>query len=67
MSDNQVVWPHSEGTVRGQAIEPLHASIPLIYQYDLKFYELLALTDALRIGRARERNIAIEELKKRLC
>lgn len=67
MSDNQVVWPHSAGTVRGQAIEPLHASIPLIYQHDLKFYELLALTDALRIGRARERNIAIEELKKRLC
>ena len=67
MSEEQVVWPFSEGQVRGQAIEPLHPSVPLACQEDKQLYELLALTDALRMGRARERNLAIKELKKRLC
>jgi hypothetical protein len=33
---------------------------------DPKLYELLALLDSIRGGRAREREIAIRELKKRL-
>jgi hypothetical protein len=33
---------------------------------DDKLYELLALVDAIRDGRAREREIAARELKKRL-
>jgi hypothetical protein len=32
----------------------------------MKLYELLALVDAIRDGRAREREIAIRELKARL-
>ena len=32
---------------------------------DKKLHELLALVDALRVGRARERELAIIELKKR--
>jgi len=31
---------------------------------DKNLYELLALVDALRIGRKREKSLAIEELKK---
>jgi hypothetical protein len=30
------------------------------------FYELLAIVDTIRVGRARELKIAIEELEKRL-
>ena len=67
MSEEQVVWPFANGLVRGQTIEPLHPSVPWACQQDQKLYELLALTDALRMGRARERNLAIIELKKRLC
>ena len=62
------VWPHAEGNQRGLALAPLYSSVPKsIIQYpDQAFYDLLALIDALRQGRARERNIAIKLLKKRL-
>ncbi len=64
--NDQYVWPYGEGTVRGQAIEPLYASVPMAAAKDPQLHELLALVDALRVGRARERNIAREELEARL-
>ncbi len=67
ISDRPYVWPYGEGTVRGESIEPLHPKVPEACLKDAVFYEYLALCDALRIGRARERNMAIKELKKRLC
>lgn len=63
---DMVVWPFAEGTVRGQAITPLYPSVPKACLNDKSLYELLSLTDALRIGRARERTLAVKELKKRL-
>lgn len=66
-SSESYVWPYAEGTVRGQMIEPLHPQVPEASLKDELFHELLALCDALRAGRARERNLAIEELKKRIC
>lgn len=65
-STEQYVWPYVKGTVRGQAVAPLYHSVPDAAAKDERFYELLALTDALRVGKARERSLAIEELKKRL-
>ena len=56
------VWPHPNGTVRGQGVEPLHPSVPFAATQDAKLYELLALFDALRVGRARERGMAVERL-----
>lgn len=66
-SDEFYVWPFSEGTVRGESIEPLHPKVPEACLKDAEFYEYMALCDALRVGRARERYLAIDELKKRLC
>ena len=66
ISEENVVWPFAEGTLRGQAVEPLYAGIPRACLLDSRLYELLSLTDALRIGKARERNMAVEELTKRL-
>lgn len=60
------VWPYAKGTQRGQAIEPLYKTLPAIIQEDKIFYELLAIVDTIRVGRAREIKIAIEELEKRL-
>lgn len=60
------VWPYAKGSVRGQSIEPLYKTLPAIINNDKLFYELLVIIDALRIGRARETNIAIKELEKRL-
>lgn len=60
------VWPHAEGKDRGIALPPLHKSAPVAALRDAQFYEYLALTDALRDGRARERKYAEEELHQRL-
>ena len=60
------VWPDPEGTVKGWALEPLYSSVPVAAKKDKRLYELLALVDAIRAGRTRERNLAEVELKKRL-
>jgi hypothetical protein len=60
------VWPHAEGSVRGVAFSPLYKNVPQAALRDAKLYELLALVDAIREGRAREREIAIRELTTRI-
>jgi DNA-binding Lrp family transcriptional regulator len=60
------VWPDPNGNVRGEAIEPLYSSVPEAAQNDPALYELLALVDAVRAGRARERRAAEKHLRKRL-
>ncbi len=60
------VWPHPEGPVRGISFSPLYKSAPEAAKLDQDLYELLVLVDAIRGGRARERNIAVNELEKRL-
>lgn len=65
-ADLPPVWPFAEGTVRGVTFEPLHKTAPLAAAKDPVLYELLALIDALRDGRVRERHIAERELKIRL-
>ena len=59
------VWPEPEGQVRGYEFSPLFSSVPRACMVDPKLYELLALLDAIRDGRARERKIAIEEIQSR--
>jgi hypothetical protein len=60
------VWPDPEGEVRGVGLEPLCRAVPKAVRKDQVLYELLALIDALRDGRARERQIAERELSARL-
>lgn len=67
VSEEHYVWPYSEGDTRGQAIEPLHPKVPEASLKDPNFYALMALCDVLRVGRAREKKVAIEELKRRIC
>jgi len=64
-SGDVYVWPYAKGLKRGQAIEPLYKTMPEVAPKDNSLYELLAITDTLRVGRAREIKIAIEELEKR--
>jgi hypothetical protein len=61
-----VVWPAVEGTHRGAAVEPLHPAAPATERHNPPLYELLALVDALRVGRARERQRARSLLEERL-
>lgn len=60
------VWPHPEGTARGPALLPLYEKLPLAALDDAPLYELLALFDALRMGQARERELATKLLEERL-
>lgn len=60
------VWPSAEGRVRGAALEPLYAGAVQTEMHNPPLYELLALVDALRAGRARERQRAREHLRQRL-
>lgn len=59
-----VVWPDPEGDVRGESIEPLYKSAPAAARRDPDLYASLALLDAIRSGRARERQVASEKLKR---
>ena len=65
-SEDMYVWPYEHGRVRGQTIEPLYDKAPLAAEKDKALYELLALVDAVRAGRAREQALAIRELEARL-
>lgn len=65
-SEPPPVWPDADGEVRGEAFSPLYKSVPKAARADRNLYELLVLVDAIRGGRAREREIAVKEIRKRL-
>lgn len=65
-SDPIPVWPYEQGNQRGTAFAPLYKTAPIAALRDQPFYEYLALVDALRDGRVRERKIAATELHRRL-
>lgn len=65
-NDFTPVWPDPNGQTWGQTFMPLYKSVPKAAKADNYLYELLALVDAIRGGRAREKNLAVKELKKRL-
>ncbi len=57
-----LVWPHPKGSVRGESVTPLTKTAPDAAMKDNALYQALALVDALRTGRARERYAARELL-----
>jgi hypothetical protein len=65
-SEEDYVWPSAKGQSRGHSIIPLYPSVVDAVKLDVGLYEMLALVDALRAGKAREREIAITELKQRI-
>lgn len=63
-SDLAYVWPSQRGTVRGLAVEPLYRETVNVIEKDALLYQLLALIDVIRLGKVRERQTALAELKK---
>ncbi len=59
-----VVMPLPEGPLRGRSLAPIHPLAPPAAARDPRLHRLLALLDALRIGRARERQLAARRLKR---
>lgn len=66
VEDQPIVWPWDEGRARGSALAPLCKSAPALKTSNPQLYDLLTLVDALRIGRARERQTASEMLAAHL-
>lgn len=63
VTERLYVWPDAESDYWGFAIEPLYPRVPQAAKADAHLYELLALADALRVGRSRERKLAGDLLK----
>jgi len=61
-----LVWPSIAGSVRGASVLPLYAAAPATAMHNPALYELLALVDAVRLGRARERTRAKQLLRERI-
>lgn len=55
---DKYVWPYAKGDQRGLSIKPLSENTPKAALKDSKLYDLLALVDAVRSGRSREKEMA---------
>ncbi len=60
------VWAHPEGKAKGPTLSPLYRTAPQAALADASLHRLLALLDALRTGRARERSLAGTLMKAEL-
>lgn len=60
------VWPHPKGESKGPSIPPISPTAPEVALADPALHKLLALLDALRVGRARERDLARKLLTEAL-
>lgn len=59
-----LVWPSKLDDQMGVGIEPLVPAAPDIVHRDPPLYRMLAIVDALRVGDAREREVAREALQR---
>jgi len=62
-----MVWPSRLGTAVGMGVQPLVPAAPDIALRDPALYRLLALVDALRVGDAREREVACRAILEALA
>jgi len=67
-SEEELVWPYAEGTVRGVALKPFYHTVPesVVKYPDEPFYEMLYLMDVLRSGNYREKEYAIKLISERI-
>ena len=67
LSDEAIVWPDANGNAFGQSMAPLYPNATKLPDTCPSVYELLTLVDAIRMGRSRERSMAVEKMKERLA
>ncbi|MGF1679452.1 MAG: hypothetical protein ACFCUX_09705 [Candidatus Methylacidiphilales bacterium] len=56
------VWPHKCGEKQGYAVEPLHRKFPDACLENELLYNICGCIDGIRIGRARDKQLALEAL-----
>jgi hypothetical protein len=63
---DDLVWPDPDGDAYGDGLEPLYRSVPFAVRSHPDLHRRLALVDAIRAGRARERKLAMELLPEEI-
>lgn len=64
--DDVYVWPSIYGNKRGQMIKPFYPELAEAALKDPEFYGLMSAIEILRVGRARERNLAVNYIEKKI-
>lgn len=67
VGDGVYVWPDEEGDAVGVSLAPLHAAVPRAAREHAALHDFLALVDAVRVGRVRERALAAQSLRARIA
>lgn len=57
------VWPYAKGKQKGLSVKPLSKNTPLAVKKDPRLYDFLALIDAVRMGKSREKDIAVRKIE----
>jgi hypothetical protein len=60
------VWAHAQGSAKGPSLSPIYRTAADAALADPALHRMLALLDALRSGRARERTLAASLLKEEM-
>lgn len=60
------VWSHPAGSAKGPTLTPIYRTAPQAALTDPALHRMLALVDALRAGRARERTLAAKLMEAEL-
>lgn len=63
VSHEPLVWPWFDGTVEGDSLKPLYPNAVQLPTRCPELYNALTIVDAIRVGRARERKLAIARLR----
>lgn len=64
-SPKVVIWPNKNG-IKGLALKPIHHNVPVAAKKDRQLYEFMSLVEAFRSGKAREKMMALDEIKSRI-
>ncbi len=66
IADEPLVWPDESGDAVGKAITPLVPKASALRHQWPAVYAMLADVDAIRVGRARERELGVAALKRHM-
>ncbi|SCY00246.1 hypothetical protein SAMN05192588_0673 [Nonlabens sp. Hel1_33_55] len=66
VSEEIYVWPYARGNAQGQSIEPLYKTVPIAVASNPELHKALALIDAIRVGKVREQQLAVQLVKQQL-
>jgi hypothetical protein len=67
VSEMAYVWAYEQGHVRGLSIDPLYKTVPKACVLNKELYLLLAAIDVIRVGRVREKKLAMTILKEKIA